>query len=326
MKIALFDPYRGKFTSDMVKWWEAHGHEVRTDPQGYYNPEMVDWADIVWFDTVSNNLISATNPEQALIDEWRAEQRKGEWDIHLMDMSQKKVIVRAIDIDVWSGHHASVKWDAVNACIFIAPHIRDIMMADSRPQDSNMNIYNVPHAIDLSKWTFKEREPGFNIAVVAEIWESKGIDYVLQIALKLKMLDSRYKITYLGKEQDYHWHRHYRAQFIEENQLPIEFVDWVDDLDGWLEDKNYLLHASTKEAFSAATAEAAAKGIKPVLHAFGGYKPLWGDSGWIWQGIDEAVDMIANNEYDSKAYRQYLIDKGYDLDSMMQKFEQIMID
>jgi glycosyltransferase involved in cell wall biosynthesis len=133
-------------------------------------------------------------------------------------------------------------------------------MADSRPQDSNMTIDVIPHSVNLDKWTFKERPPGFNIAVVAEIWESKGIDYVLQIAYKLKQIDERYHIYYLGKEQDYHWHRQYRTEFIRSNNLPISFIDWVDNLDEWLEDKNYLLHCSTKEAFSAATAEAAAKG------------------------------------------------------------------
>lgn len=324
MKIALFDPYKGKFTTDMKEWWESHGHEVAIDPQGYYNPELVDWADVVWFDTVSNNLISATNPEQALIDEWRRENRSGEWDMHLMDMSKKKVIVRAIDIDVWSGHHASVKWDIVDHCMFIAPHIRELMMADSRPQSSSMQLHDIPHSINPDKWTFKERKPGFNIAVVAEIWESKGIDYVLQIALKLKQIDSRYHIYYLGKEQDYQWHRQYRKEFIEDNDLPITFIDWVDNLDEWLEDKDYLLHCSTKEAFSAATAEAAAKGIRPILHAFGGYKPLWGDSGWVWQGIDEAVDMITDGLYDSISYRKYLYKKGYTTNQMMEKIDGII--
>ena len=66
MKIALFDPYQGKFTDDMMEWWIGQGHEVQR--QAYYNPEMVDWADVVYFFTCDNNLLSATNPDQALKD------------------------------------------------------------------------------------------------------------------------------------------------------------------------------------------------------------------------------------------------------------------
>lgn len=322
MKITLFDPYNKKFTGDMIEWWESHGHSVEFSQ--YYNPDLVPDADVVWFDTCDNNAASATNPDSALKDEWAYETKKGKWDMHDMDLTGKKIIVRPIDIEVWGGAHSNIKWDVITDCIFIAPHIREVMMEDSRPQDSTMNLFTIPHSINPDKWTFKVREPGFNIAVVAEIWESKGIDYVLQIAYKLKQIDERYHIYYLGKEQDYHWHRHYRTEFIQNNNLPITFVDWIDNLDQWLEDKNYLLHSSTKEAFSAATAEAAAKGIKPVLHAFGGYEPLWGDSGWVWQGIDEAVEMITDNKYDSASYREYLTKKGYTTELMMQHIMKVI--
>lgn len=323
MKIALFDPYNQKFMKDSIEWWVSHGHEVRCET--YYNPELVVWADIVFFHTCDNNLLSATNPDQALKDEWKYSNRPGAWDMHEMDLNGKKIVVQPIDIEVWNGSHAHEDmWDIVTHCIFIAPHIRDLAFQDSRIQNHPMKVEIIPFSINPNKWTFKERKPGFNIAVVAETWESKGIDYVLQIVYKLKQIDERYNITYVGKEADYHWHRFYRTEFIKENNLNIKFIDWVDNLDEFLEDKNYLLHASTKEAFSAATAEAAAKGIRPILHAFGGYKPLWGDSGWIWQGIDEAIDMITDGEYDSQSYRQYLFDKGYTTDQMMQRIMNVI--
>lgn len=313
MKIALYDPYGGKFTTDMQEWWVAQGHEVRVDR--YYDPEIAWWADLIWFETCDNNLLSATNPGEALLAD---PDLKQPWSLHDIDLTGKKVIVRPIDIEVWMGHFAyDNMWNVVDHCIFIAPHIRDIMMADDRPKKSDMKIHVIPHSINPEKWTFKERQPGFEIAVVAEIWESKGIDYVLQIALKLKQIDPRYHISYLGKDQQYHWHRHYMAEFIKNNELNITFIDWVDNLDEWLDDKNYLLHASTKEAFSAATAEAAAKGIRPVLHAFGGYKPLWGDSGWVWQGIDEAIDMLTDGDYDSSSYLNYLYERHFTTDQMM---------
>jgi len=322
MKILLFDPYGLKFMRDPMEWWESHGYEVKY--QQYYNPTLIEWADIIYFFTCDNNLKSAMNPDEALQALW-LQDGIIESDMHKMDLTGKKVIVQPVDIEVFSGHHADEKlWDLVNDCIFIAPHIRDLMMADSRPQQSKMKIHVIPFSVNLDKWTFRERKPGFKIAVVSEIWESKGIDYTLQIALKLKRIDPRYHIYYLGKDQQYHWHRYYMEEFIKNNKLNITFIDWVDNLDEWLEDKNYLLNNSIKEAFSAITAEAAAKGIRPVIHAFGGYKPLWGDSGWVWQGIDEAIDMITDGEYDSESYRQYLINHEYTTPQMMERIDKII--
>lgn len=320
MKIVLFDPYLPKFTDGMIKWWQENGHEVKAER--YYNPTLIEWADLVWFDTCDNNLKAAMNPGEALLAEWLKD-GIDPVDMHDMDLTGKKVVVRPIDIEVWAGGHADAKcWDIVNHCIFIAPHIRDIMMADSRPQESNMSLDVIPCAVDLDKYTFEEREPGFEIAVISEIWESKGIDYTLQIALKLKTIDPRYHITYLGKWQDYHWHRAYVEEFVKNNELNIDFVDWVDSVDEFLEDKNYLLNSSIKEAFSYATAEAMAKGIKPILHHFFGADALW--PGMTWYSIDEAVRMITSKVYDSQSYRQYLIDQGYTLPQMMEKLMEVV--
>lgn len=328
MKIVMFDPYLGKFTSDMWEWWRAKGYEVKVDR--YYDPELVDWADVVWFDTCDNNLFSATNPSEALLDDWKFANRNVPWDIHEHDLSNKKIIVRPIDIEVWQGHHAHERmWDVVDHCIFIAPHIRELMMADSRPQASDMQLHTIPCGVNLDRYKFRRHEHGFNIAVVSEIWESKGIDYVLQIALKLKEVDSRYNITWLGKRADYQWHEAYRTEFIERNKLGITFVEWAESVDEFLEDKDYLLHASTKEAFSYATAEALAKGIIPVLHHFYGASELWPYI--TWDSIDEAVDMMTNRgdhfyyPGDEETWpHQYLKDRGYTLPQMMEKIDNVI--
>lgn len=320
-KIVLFDPYGGKFTSDMVSWWRTHGYEVKTDR--YYDPKLIDWADVIWLDTCDNNLKSATNPDEALIAEGMRENGVP-WRLQDHDLTGKKVIVRPIDIEVWQGHHAGSVWAPVTDCIFIAPHIRDMMMADSRPQASEMKIHTIPCGIDLKKWKYKERERGFNIAVVSEIWESKGSDIIPQISLKLKEIDPRYNITWLGRWSEYHWDKAWFIDFVERNQLPIKLIEYAESVDEFLEDKNYLLHASKKEAHSYATNEAAAKGIKPVVHAFYGYEWLWGDSGFIWDSIDEAVAMIVNDEYDSQKYRDYLYQKGYVIDIMMGRIMEVI--
>ena len=318
MKIAIFDPYGGKFTDGMQKWWTDHGYEVAYSR--YYNPQLAETADVIWFETCDNNLASATNPGSAILDDSANYQP---WDLHDMDLTGKKIIVRPIDIEVWQGHAQAAKWDLVDDVIFIAPHIRELANEFELPdRKESLRVHTIPCAVDLDKFRYREHQPGFNIAVIAERWISKGTSEILQIALKLKEIDPRYKITWLGQRSDYQWEHAYRDEFVEHHNLNLEFVNIVDSVDEFLEDKDYLLHASHKEAFSYATAEAMAKGIKPILHRFFGADDLWPDM--TWDSLDQAIEMITSKEYDSASYRQYLIDHEYTLPQMMESIDKII--
>lgn len=321
MKIALFDPYLGKFTPDMIEYWQKQGHEV--DAQRYYNPSIVDWADVIWFETTDNNILSATNPSQALLAD---DANFKPWDLHDYDLTNKKVICRMIDIEVWQQHYMAPKWDVVSDIIFIAPHIRNLVDIATLPGlRAETKFHTIPCGVDLDRYKFAKRKPGFNIAIVSEKWNSKGTHLLLQVILKLQKLDSRYKFYWLGQRSDSNWEYAYFDDFVAHHKLNIEFINILNDgstVDEFLEDKNYLLHGSIKEGFSYATAEAMAKGIKPVVHRFFGADNLW--PGLTWDSIDQAVEMITNQEYDSASYRQYLIDRGYNLESMMQQISDII--
>jgi glycosyltransferase involved in cell wall biosynthesis len=322
MNILLHDPYGMKFTADMKEWWEKQGHEV--EYQRYYNPKLAnEWADVIWFDTTDNNIASATNPGSAIIAD---DANYQPWDLHEMDLTGKKVIVRPIDIEVWQGHQSAAHWDLVNDVIFIADHIREICPPETMPKlTGDTKFHTIPCGVNLDRYTFRERKPGFDIAVISEKWISKGTDLILQIALKLKQIDPRYKIHWLGQRSDANWEYAYFDDFVEHHKLNIEFTNILNDgrsVDDFLEDKDYLLHASHKEAFSYATAEAMAKGIRPILHRFYGADNLW--PGITWDSLDDAVDMITDGTYDSASYRQYLIDHGYTLPQMMEAIDKVI--
>ena len=318
MNILLFDPYLPKFTDGMQKWWTQQGHEVKAER--YYNPSLVDWADVIWFETTDNNILSATNPGAAILDDPNNYQP---WAIQEHDLTGKRVVCRMIDIEVWQQHYMAVNWAPVTDIIFIAPHIRNLVEVDAMTGFyEGLKVHVIPCAVDLDKWTYREHKPGFNIAVVAERWASKGTSEILQIAYKLKQIDKRYKITWLGQRSDYQWEHAYRDEFVEHHGLNIEFVNHVESVDEFLEDKDYLLSGSHKEAFGYNIAEAMAKGIRPIVHRFYGADDLW--PGMTWSGIDEAIDMITDGTYDSASYRQYLVDHNYTLDSMMESFNKVI--
>lgn len=315
MRIALFDPYTPKFTGDIVDAWRAMGHEVRVDR--YYDPKLVEWADVIFFDTCDNNLKSAMYPD-------KSDPTQEGWDLHDMDLTGKKIMVRIIDIEVWVGHNMNVDWSLVTDIVYIAPHIMDLVRnSPNWKPEYESKTHFIPCGVNLDKFTFAEREPGFNIGVVSEIWESKGADLFLQVMLKLKKVaGDKYNLKWVGKMQCYQWDWWYIQDFIKRNELKVEFIEHVESIDAFLEDKNYLLHCSLKEGFSYATAEAMAKGIKPVTHHFYGAEHLWPEM--TWSSVDEAVEMILNADYSSSSYRQYLIDKGYTVDGMMGRITEVI--
>lgn len=315
MKIALFDSYAGKFTQDMQDWWVNRGYEVSRDT--HYDPEKVQWADVIWFDTCDNNLLSATNPSEALL---AAPDTKHPWSLHDMDLTNKKVIVRPIDIEVWQGHHAHDNmWNIVDDVIFLAPHIQDMMMADSRPQQGHFKQHVIPCGVNTDKFNFHPGEKNNKIGIVAERWVSKGIDLCVQLAMALP----DYEFYWLGKNNDYTWQEAYLQDMVQNfcPNLHLE-EEYVEDLNEWWEDKSFVLSCSYKETYGYNIAEAMSKGIKPIIHRFYGADAIW--PGLTWTRLDQAIERIRSNEYSPTMYREYLFDHHLDLASQMLAFEKVI--
>jgi glycosyltransferase involved in cell wall biosynthesis len=308
MKIALFDPNGYKFTRDMMAHWRSQGHEVKEE--FYYNPELVDWADVTWFETCDNNIYRATINEK---EEFQLSHFKNKW-----------IICRPIDIDVWSRHYMRVDWSMINEIIFIANHIkaevdRDLPNVGERshviPCGVNTNDY--PLKADLSR--------GKNVAWVAHRWDAKGIDYFLQYAAMLYQADPEYHITAVGTWSDgiqSGWYRQYIDQFIRENPMNIEFIERVDDMNEFLETQHFAICFSKKEGFSYSIAEGMSRGLKPIIHNFYGCGDIWPKE-YTWNTVNDAVMMTITGGWDPEEYRRW-VKEHYDLSIMLKEFDKLI--
>ena len=297
MKILLFDQNGFKFTQDMIDYWRSQGHEV--DASVNYDPSKVAWADLVWFDCLDNNVVVATSDDT---------------------LKGKKVVVRAIDIEVWCGIWNGVNFDYITDLIFTCPHIRKLVTKEL----PYTQVHIIPLGVNVGRFSFKKHpQKGYNIAWVAERWYAKGIDYFLQYAAMLYKVDPRYKIYCVGIWADNATGGYYRAyidQFLEKNPMNVEFIERVEDMNGFLEDMNYAICFSKKETFSYAIAEGMCKGLKPIIHNFYGAEDIW-DKKYIWNTIDEAIKMTINDDYNPYEYRKYITDK-YSLTNMLGVFDE----
>jgi glycosyltransferase involved in cell wall biosynthesis len=287
--------------------WESQGHEVKKSL--YYDPALADWCDIYWAETCDNNLGVATSYGDP------------GWKFSEMDMTNKQVICRVIDIEAWCGLHRNVDWHYVDDVIFIAPHIKELVEKDIKFEKTNVHV--VPCGVDLDKFSFVDKKNEKKIAWVAERWFAKGIDYFLQYAAMLYKIDPEYKIYSVGIWADNAregWYREYIDYFIRHNKMNVEFIDHVDNMDSFLSEMDYVTCFSKKEAFSYAIAEGMAKGCKPIIHNFYGCDQIWLGK-YVWNTLDQAINMTLSN-YNRKEYRKDI--ERYSIDKMFKSFDNII--
>ncbi|MBZ9686405.1 glycosyltransferase [Clostridium estertheticum] len=233
---------------------------------------------------------------------------------------QKKIICRIHSYEAFTDYPANVDWGNVDKIIFVAEHIKNFVIENFSIDEEKTIV--IPNGIDDEKWTFAERRPGFNIAYVGYINYKKGPMLLLHAFKSIYDKDNQYKLFIAGKFQD---HRDvlYFNQMIKEFGLEdnVVYEGWQDNLDKWLEDKNYILCTSILESQNMSVMQAMVKGIKPIIHNFVGAKNIYTHS-LVWNTINEAVDMITDNEYNSKEYYSFVLN-GFELHQQLEKLKVV---
>lgn len=290
MKIAIFDSWNGKFSAPIRDHWISLGHQVRFNPKW----EEAIGADINFFYQADN-----------VADEGTANQKL-----------TGKTYVQCVDIEVWAGQAAAVKWEKVDGAIFMAKHIKD-MVERSKVLPCPTKII-VP-GIDISKWTLKPSTvtTGPQVKRIAyvvgsrRIWDVKRFDIALQMLRDLMDYDKEH-IWQLHVRGTYSTHAQYNAYcdyLIKDLGLEgfvIWYPDRIEDLNKWLDDKDFFYLPSTKEAFSFATAEAMAKGIKPIINDWESSKENWAPFVCETYGQALAAFIKTKGEYTPETYRKYV--------------------
>ena len=104
--------------------------------------------------------------------------------------------------------------------------------------------------------------------------------------------------------------------------MNVEFIDIVEDMNKFLEEMSYAICFSKKEAFSYVIAEGMCKGLKPIIHNFYGAEAIW-DKQYIWNTIDEAIEMVTGGDYTPYIYRKY-IEENYPIKLMLERIYNVI--
>lgn len=235
---------------------------------------------------------------------------------------EKNIICRIHSYESFTEYPCNVYWKNIDKIIFVSEHIRNFTINNFNIDKEKTMV--IPNGIDITKWTFKDRKPGFNIAYVGYINYKKGPMLLLHTFKAIYDKNNQYKLYIAGKFQDardvLYFNQMIKEFGLEDNVI---YEGWQDNLDIWLEDKNYILCTSVLESQNISIMQAMAKGIKPIIHNFVGAKEIYPQC-LIWNTINDALEMLIDSKYDSQEYNCF-VKNDFELQDQIEKLKALFI-
>lgn len=303
-KIAFFSKGDDKFLWDIInelsQEYEVKKITITKNEELKLIDEWMAWSDISWFEWCDELVVYGSK---------------------LPIANYKKVICRLHSYEAFTNYPLEVNWQVIDKLICVADHIKQFIL--KKINIDRDKLITMPNGVDLKKWNFKNRKSGNKIAYVGYVNYKKGPMLMLQIFKKLYDISKSYKFYIAGEFQDERDFLYFK-QMVKEFGLEsnIFFSGWQNNLDNWLENKDYIICTSILESQNMSVMEAMAKGIKPIIHNFVGAKNVY-DKTYLWHHIDEAIEMIQSNRYSSSEYRKFIHDY-YSLENQLKKIKLLI--
>jgi len=275
----LAEHFRGTFNLEVIKT---------------FLPQYMKWADVAWFDWCDENIVLASQVR---------------WNC--------RVICTLRSYEYFTEHPQEVNWQNVDHVVFAAEHVRRLSL-EKFPEMRYVKTSVVPDGVDLSRFTYRDRRPGQNIAWVGYLNHKKNAPLLLEIAAQLR----DYEFHVAGTFQDERLRVYWENYVAENNLTNVQLYGWVKDINAFLEDKDYILSTSLWEGTQVAVLEAMAKGIKPLVHTWLGARELYGPVGF-YRNTAELREVLEKSEYRSNEYRRW-IEEQFSLKGRLTRIEEIV--
>ena len=307
-KISFFagDDNNFHFVMPIISYLKNEKYEIRVVDSKHISINEIEhhmrWSDISWFDWANGPIVPASQ------------------------LSLKcKIICRLHRYEVYTETPKQIKWENIDYLIFVSPFVLEQF---KKLQINNItdltNVSIIPNGIDLEKYDFRVRERGYDIAHITRFHGIKNPALALQILAELVRIDSRYTLHIAGNINDYCLYQ-YMENIVSQMDLQknYKFYGKINDINKWLNNKQYILSTSIVESQGLAIMEGMAKGLKPIIHNSLGDPSSTFDPGYIFNTVNDAVNLITENKFESDSYRK-LIKNRYDITKIIRTTEKLI--
>jgi glycosyltransferase involved in cell wall biosynthesis len=281
-------------------------HEVRT---AYFDDKVnlpqiqrvMDWADVTWFEWCDKILAHASHKLRRT----------------------SRVVCRLHRYEAFTDVPQKVNWSFVDTLIPTTHHIQKVLDKYAPSVTEQTDIQVISSTVDISCYSFKERESGYNLAYLGYLHHRKNPSLLLQCMHALVQKNDQYHLHVGGYFQQPVW-EYYFEHMLDELALRdhVTLHGWVDDVKTWLDDKHYLVLPAIHEGNPYSVLEAAARGVRPLIHNFAGSRELYPAS-WTFNTPSEFVDHVVNGSYIPDAYRSYVA-SHYSLKDKVEEIDQLL--
>lgn len=300
-RLAVFCRTGAHFLTDVIDHLKRT-HEIRMF-EGAVVGEMADlmkWCDIAWFEWCDDAVVKASElPKQC------------------------RMVCRLHSFEAFGDMPSRVAWENVDALIFVAPHIREIVAARVPDLTRRVPVHVIHNGVNVDRFAFHDRKRGYDLASVGYINHKKNPSLLLQCLRALVDEEPRFRLHVAGTHQEQRFQL-YMDYMIQEMALTdhVVFHGWVEDVNAWLADKHYLVSTSVFESFGYGIAEAMATGIRPLIHNFPGARRLFPEH-LLFNTVGEMVRMAMDDDYRPADYRRFIQD-NYHLGFQLKGIERVL--
>lgn len=262
---------------------------------------LMEWADIAWFEWCDQYLIEASTLPKVC-----------------------KIVCRIHSYEVFTEMPQQVNWVNVDQIIFVNESVRQLFNMVNKISAYQSVVHN---ALNLNHYKLEEQKNyGKKIASVGYINYKKNPTLLLYCFKKIYEYDNEYSLHIAGDYQDSRI-KLYIEHFLHKNPLPIHFDGWVENMQDWYKDKDFVISTSLFESFHYSIAEGMASGLIPLIHNWYGAENLYPEK-YMFSDPDDCLRLIKEIEKSDKRImaleNREFIEQRYDMDDKNREISKIL--
>lgn len=261
--------------------------------------ELMEWGDICWFEP-SHLVVAASKLPKICTN-----------------------IVRMGHYEAYKQWPMQVDWSNIDVLVTVGgSFVRDALVQRIHGLENQTSIVTVPSGVNLEQFAFRSRQRGKNIAFLANLRMLKNPAFVLQCMQKLHYIDPEYRLFFGGEFEDtaLEYYLKYMVDVLDLGGV-VFFEGRQEDVNGWLDDKHYIVSTSMIENQSRGVLEGMACGLKPVIHNLPGAGQTF-PSEFLFNISEEFCEQICSDKYEPQRYRRF-VEENYPLENQLKRINDI---